>query len=393
MNQLDSELAQLNSELRKNSTGGKKAKEDFEFFSTFNETANYNETVALIKKFRDKEKQLASPSARILQDPSSGFWGRIFGSKEREEQQKQLEAEDKRRKETISTEIKELEFQIKSKRSLMERFDSMDEYQLRAMIKMHECRDEIIQGKIQSVSAKRARLQQAIGPLLEDAERYRQQVRDCEDGLQACQRYTEQLAVYRDAPSRRRQVHEACAAQFNGNGRPSDVANDLKKKLDAARRQLDKIDGRIDEEIRKMEIVVKRAFIDGNNLCFKRQQYKDSFIGTKAVEAIATALLQSGMKVTVVFDPHIGKGKDSLSFDRVRQNFEKGIEVEQAPPETSADLVLMMMARDEFDCIISNDKFSDHGERSVVREKRVFRAIITDSLVSVPMLNLEVSIP
>lgn len=141
-----------------------------------------------------------------------------------------------------------------------------------------------------------------------------------------------------------------------------------------------------------MEIVVKRVFIDGNNLCFKRNQYKDHFIGTKAVEAVAIALLHKGMEVTVVFDHHIGKGKDRVSFDHIQQSFEKKISVHQAPPDITADLVLMMMASDEFDCVISNDKFTDHRERLAVKDKRVFRAVVTESLVSVPMLNVEASI-
>lgn len=79
------------------------------------------------------------------------------------------------------------------------------------------------------------------------------------------------------------------------------------------------------------------------------------------------------MEVTVVFGHHIDKVKD-----RVRQNFNMEITVCQAPPDITTDLVLMM-ARDEFDCVISNDNFSEHGERSVVNKKRVFRAIVTES--------------
>ena len=395
MNRLDIELAQLNSELMKNNGECRKVSTELEFFESFDEAVKRKEILDLINVFKQKDDELKSTPILFSQIKihSPGFFEKLFGFGEyykARQKQDEIEAERKRYQERLEFEIAELNKKIKEGQALVVRHKSLDEYQLRAMVKMYQCREEIIKGKIQSVSEKCEKLRKAIGPLLENAVQYRQKVRDYEDGLKACQSYLEQLDSYRDAPTKRRKVHEACAEHFNGNGRPLDVANDLKKKLEAARRQLIKIEDRIEEEIKKMDIIVKRAFIDGNNLCFKRNQYKDDFIGTQAVEAVATALLKMGMEVTVVFDHYIGKGKDRMSFDRVQQNFEKEITLHQAPPDTTADLVLMMMARDEFDCVISNDKFSDYAERSVVKENRVFRAIITESVASVPMLNLEV---
>lgn len=395
MNRLDIELAQINGELIKNNGECEKAKAELKFFESFNEAEKRKEILGLIDAFKQKDNEfkILPILASSIPIPSPGFLGKLFGFGEYYQtrgKQAENEVERKRNQEKLVFEIVELNEKIKEGQALIARYKSLDEHQLRAMVKMYECREEIIKGKIQSISEKCEKLQKAIGPLLENAVQYRQQVRDYEDGLKACQSYLEQLDSYRDAPNKRRKVHEACAEQFNGNGSPSDVASALKKKLEAVRRQLIKVEDRIEDEIKKMDIVVKRVFIDGNNLCFKRNQYKDNFIGTHAVEAVATALLQMGMEVTVVFDPYIGKGKDRMSFDRVQQNFEKEITLYQAPPDTTADLVLMMMARDEFDCVISNDKFADYAERSVVKEKRVFRAVITESVASVPMLNLDV---
>lgn len=395
MNRLDIELAQLNSELMKNNGEGKTARAELNFFESFNEAEKRKEILDLIDIFKQKNEEIKSIPvlSSPIAVPPPGFLEKLFGFGEyykAQEKRVEIEAERKRYQEKLAFEIAKLDEKIKEGQALIRRYKSLDEYQLRAMVKMYECREEIFKGKIHSVSEKLENLRQAVGPLLENAECYRHQVRNYEKDLKSCQAYLEQLSAYYDMPAKRRKVHEACAEQFNGNGRPSEVAADIKKKLEAARRQLIKIEDRIEEEIKKMDIVVKRAFIDGNNICFRRNQYKDDFIGTQALEAVATALLKIGIEVTIVFDPYIGKGKDRMSFDRVQQNFEKEITLYQAPPDTTADLVLMMMARDEFDCVISNDKFADYAERSVVKEKRVFRAVITESVVSVPMLNLEV---
>lgn len=254
MNKFDTELAQLNSELKKNNSEGEKVRADFVFFETFNEAVTRKEILALIDAFKQKKEAFDRPPVLPIAMSSPGLFERIFGLGESfEARQKQAEAEHKRYKDELALEIAKLDAQIKASQALIERHKSLDEHQLRALIKTYECREEIIQGKIQSVSAKREKLQQAIGPLLENAAQYRQQVRDCEDGLKACQAYSEQLTTYRDAPAKRRKVHEACAEQFNGNGRPSDVAYDLNKKLEAARRQLIKVEDRIDDEIKKMD--------------------------------------------------------------------------------------------------------------------------------------------
>ncbi|MDO9106313.1 MAG: hypothetical protein Q7U57_15275 [Methylovulum sp.] len=133
-----------------------------------------------------------------------------------EARQKQAEAENKRYKDELALEIAKLDAQIKAGQALIERHKSLDEYQLRAMIKTYECREKVIQGKIQSVLAKREKLQLAIGPLFENAAQYRQQVRDFEHGLKACQAYLEQLATYHDAPAKLRKVHEAVPSSSTG---------------------------------------------------------------------------------------------------------------------------------------------------------------------------------
>jgi hypothetical protein len=251
---LDAELAQLNSELKKNNSEGEKIRADLVFFETFNESVTRKEILVLIDAFKQKKEVFDFPPIQSIVIPSPGFFGRFFGLGEFfDGQQKQTEAYHKRYKNELALEIAKLDAQIKAGQALIERHKSLNEHHLRAMIKTYECREEIIKGKIQSVSAKREKLQQTIGPLFEKAAQYRQQVRECEDDLKACQAYLEQLATYHDAPAKRRKVHEACAEQFNGNGRPSDVTNNLNKKLEAARRQLIKVEDRIDDEIKKMD--------------------------------------------------------------------------------------------------------------------------------------------
>ncbi|EIC30168.1 hypothetical protein [Methylomicrobium album] len=251
---LDAELDQLNSELKKNNSEAEKIRADLVLFETFNESLTRKEILVLIDAFKQKKAAFDEPPILSIVMPSPVFFGRIFGLGEPfDTRQKQAETENMRYKDELALEIAKLDAQIKAGQALIERHKSLDEYQLRAMIKTYECREKIIQGKIQSVLAKREKLQLAIGPLFENAAQYRQQVRDCEHGLKACQAYLEQLATYHDAPAKLRKVYEACAEQFNGNGRPSDVAYNLNKKLEVARRQLIQAEDRIDDEIKKMD--------------------------------------------------------------------------------------------------------------------------------------------
>lgn len=393
MNPFDADLASLRGELQKNSISLGEAKAELKFFENFNEHDFREKISSLCDEYKSNKYLLENepllPGVHIGLDV--GIFGKIlnlFGESEAS-RLKRLKEEDLHRKNMINQEMINLDLRIKEALAVVERYKNIDEYKLRAIVKTYECRDEIILEKIQSVQVQHDKIEATIGPLLRSADEYRKQVADCMAGIEDCNIFTKRLSLNINNSRARREVHEACAERFNGNGNPSDVAKGLNNKLEANRRQLIKIEERVNIEVKKMLLVIKRAFIDGNNLCFRRSQYKDIFIGTKAVEAIATHLLNRGLDVTVVFDNHIGRGANHLSFDRVQQNFEKGVKLLQAPPDTSADSVLMIISRDQYDCVISNDKFSDYAERSVVKEGRVFRVIITDSIVAVPMLNLE----
>ena len=254
MNKFVNELAQLNSELKMNNSDAEKARADITFLKIFNEAATRSEILDLIKAFKQKKLLFDSHPIQLIM-PVRGFFETIFGLSEcNEDRQKKADAEHKRYKNELALEIAKLDTLIKAGQSLIERYKSLNEYQLHVMIKTYECRKEIIHGKIQSVLAKCEKLKQAIGPVLENAVQYRQQVCECEDGLKACQAYLEQLANFHNFPADRRKVHEACAKQFNGNGRPSDVAYDLNKKLESIRHQLIKVEDRIDNEIKKIDV-------------------------------------------------------------------------------------------------------------------------------------------
>ena len=253
MNKFENELAQLKSELKMNNSDAEKARTDITSLKIFNEAATRSEILVLIAAFKQKKLLFDSPPIQLM--PVRGLFETIFGwSESNEDRQKKAEAEHNRYKNELALEIAKLDALIKAGQSLIERHKSLNEHQLHAMIKTCECRKEIINGKIQSVLAKCEKLKQAIGPLLENAVQYRQQVSECEDGVKACQAYLEQLANFHNFPAERRKVHEACAKQFNGNGRPSDVAYDLNKKLESIRHQIFKVEERIDNEIKKIDV-------------------------------------------------------------------------------------------------------------------------------------------
>lgn len=213
MNKLDTELAQLKSELAYNTSEAEKFRADLAFFETFNVLETSKEILALVA-VRNQKKELLDSSQNFSISSLSvglGLFGGVFGNVLYEIWKKEADAKHKHYKDELAIEIGKLDAQITAGQSLIERHKSFDEHQLRAMIKTNKSREDILLGKIQIVMTRREKLLQAIGPLIESATQYRQQVRDYEEGIKACKAYLEKLAIYHDAPAKRRDVHEACA--------------------------------------------------------------------------------------------------------------------------------------------------------------------------------------
>lgn len=247
----DAELAQLHREQAKNRTEGERFQESLVFLETFNEADALREIIKLTQALKEKNLALALPLTAFANAVKPGLLSALFGLGRA--QQVLAASQQLRHKEKLTLEIANLEAQITAQRANVARFRSLDRHQLLAMIKTCACREAAFQRHIQAVEARRERLQQAIGPILDEAARCYQQIGDCEADLDACQAYDEQLALYQHDPIQRRTVYENCALRFNGNGRPQDVAYGLRKQLQTLQRQREKLDARIHREIDRLD--------------------------------------------------------------------------------------------------------------------------------------------
>lgn len=169
---------------------------------------------------------------------------------------------------------------------------------------------------------------------------------------------------------------------------PQNKKSNLLKIINNKERQRNKLYVRIGRELQTYQRVIKRVFLDGNNLSNKQSHYKKTYIGTQALEALATELLTKGYEVIIVFDHQVSRNKE-ISFDRIEQNFEPEVKLYRASPDTSADTILMSLAKEETDCIISNDRFIDYLDKSIVIENRIFRCFINNETAIIEQLDIE----
>ncbi|WP_087865083.1 NYN domain-containing protein [Comamonas thiooxydans] len=346
------------------------------------------------KLLAELEKQLSQVDdtlfdyTHVLYAKPSGFLSWLsnpFGASKFEREAKERARELNERRASLKTTLRQKIAQIQSHAT---RVAGIDEYKQRALIRTADCQIELVTERLAATKAKSAQLLDRIATLIQSADNLDTEMHTLEQDLADATRMD---SVLGSVPANKRyEIHNQCADRFRGEGSPRKVINNVRRQLDGASRQKDKITAKIADEVRKLHVVIKRVFIDGNNLCTKQAHNRKMFIGTAAVEALATELLAQGYEVTVVFDQKIGAGNDSLSFQRVLQNFEEAVKVEQAPPRTPADELLMSFANEDQDCILSNDRFVDYGHKKLVQDKRVFRVLISDHLVAVPFLNLEV---
>ncbi|MBU9828776.1 hypothetical protein J1779_02390 [Rahnella sp. FC061912-K] len=254
VNRFDAELIQLNNELEKNRREAEHVRADIVFFENFDEPVALKENMGFAELLRKKKEAFNYLQVQPINLPPQGFFDRIFDlAGSYKIQKEKVEDEHRRNKARLSSEISSLDLTIKAGQERIEKYYSLDEYQLRAMLRTYECREEMLLSSIQRVSAKRERLIQVVGPLLKDVAQYRQQESSYLHELNACQSFSQQLVLYSDDPVQRRQVHEACAEQFNGNGRPADVAYELNKQLQATQQQISKLEDLINRAIGNIE--------------------------------------------------------------------------------------------------------------------------------------------
>lgn len=311
--------------------------------------------------------------------------------------------------------VEELLLGVRTSRSrcadLLARYDRYDE-------KMSQQRRSSLQADLallhtehEQLAARKVELDSRLeGPLkvldhLQNELEEMQQTRETlERSVSAWERDVRQANDFIDDLSRasngydRAMIHQKCEREFD-EGSPNAVAADRRRRITKAKAELARLDRPLEAKRRDVEkartriqTVVDRGIrvigslvVDGSNLCYQGED----FIGLSALRPL-TVTLAKAYNVTVIFDASIrhrlGKARD---FDLDAEL--PGAEVHVVPSRTQADETILIMADDPLVYVISNDRFSEFGDKAAVRDHRVLRHQILNARVIIHDLDLVVA--
>ncbi|MFN3789351.1 NYN domain-containing protein [Massilia sp.] len=178
----------------------------------------------------------------------------------------------------------------------------------------------------------------------------------------------------------RRLLHEECTRLF-GEGSPGKVARQKQGELDGVRRSIDKLETRLRGIAQLATRVVRAVVIDGNNLCYERQDRSRQMIGLGALEAAVRRLAQK-YKVVVVFDGGICSLL-KMTGQAITTRFHRLAQVHIVPSRRGADETILDAASESGTYVLSNDKFRDFPDKPVVREGRLVNHSIVNRRIIV----------
>lgn len=181
----------------------------------------------------------------------------------------------------------------------------------------------------------------------------------------------------------RREIHQSCE-NFFGTGKPSSVIVKKKRVKKALERKLEKTQVVARRIGFTKSWVIKKLFIDGNNLCY----FDEKFIGLKALLALIKTI-NGQYNIQIVFDHGI-LGLTELTAAEIKQRFPDNVEVHIAARGQIADHTLISLVNsDEQYFLISNDRFAEFADTPAVEEERVIRHELLSDTIFIHDLDLQ----
>lgn len=233
------------------------------------------------------------------------------------------------------------------------------------------------------LARRKERVDERLAPLLRDLHDREREADRLDDLLDTAEGFQRDLD-YASNSYERKMIHLQCEDEL-GRSSPGAVIHDVRKKRNAVERDLEKLRRRIADEARRGARDIRAVVVDGNNLCFEDSR----FIGLTALVPVCEALRRE-RDVTVVFDRSI-ETRWHLSHDRLAASL-PGATVHVARSRDSADELILDAARDSYAVVLSNDRFGEFRDKDAVRDRRLVRHDILRGRVSVPDLDIDVSL-
>ncbi|WP_394198563.1 hypothetical protein [Litoreibacter albidus] len=181
-------------------------------------------------------------------------------------------------------------------------------------------------------------------------------------------------------------IHEECEKKFE-TGSPKQVIKDRERKIRSLENNVPKLERRIRDELQKVERTIGHLLIDGNNVCYEGQ----SFIGLRAVSALIKEL-GGRFKISVVFDASI-RAMLKTDTQGVERALGDTVNTYVVPTKMAADEYLLKLAdQDSGAYILSNDRFAEYHDYSVVKSDRVCRFLIAEGKLMVNDFDISVNV-
>jgi len=149
-------------------------------------------------------------------------------------------------------------------------------------------------------------------------------------------------------------------------------------------RDYDKASNRAQEIGRKAARVITKVNVDGNNLCYQ----SGTFIGLSAIEALVPEMSKK-YSVTIIFDAAI-RPMLRLNDAQIQSRLAPNATVHVVASSQLADETLLDLASADLGSyVLSNDRFGDFNDKSVVKEGRIIRHEIVDGHIFVHDLEIK----
>jgi len=347
------------------------------------EKTKYQQIIAKdVKLIKNCKVRLSETKTKSLFNPVNWF----------DEQQKEV----RRKKKRIKLELESLEYderqhrdQMRDSERLLEkykkeckRYASFDLDGTRSEIREKNSLLKDTELRIGKLQRKRIEVDKVLAPILRELELYKSEKSKELSVMSKAESYDRELSSASNSYERA-MIHERCEIEF-GNGRPSRIISNARKRINQIESDMDKTIIRLEEISRKASRIIESIIVDGNNLCYQG----NDFIGLLALKAILPVLAKA-FEVTVVFDAGIRnllKARD----DEISMSLGDSLKVHVVATKQKADLTLLKLAEGcDFTYILSNDRFGEFREMDAVRSNRLIRHEIVNGVVMVHDFSLQ----
>ena len=346
-----------------------KATSDLQRHNAFDYSRRKSDEQQIIQSIARKNEELAIISDRLRCDHEKLAHLREVGSQKAAQRQSEI------------SELNRTLAQIEKHSSAIQRhstFDlarrNSDEQQLKQSIARKKEELEIMADRKQ-------RVDEVLAPLMQEMANIESSKSRAESDLEEAQELDERLSSA-DSSYERAMIHEECESRFD-EGSPRKIIIERKKVIRQLDHDYDKASRRVEDIAKKAARNIDTIIIDGNNLCYD----EDAFIGIAAIETLLP-LLSRICPVVVVFDSSI-QGLLKSNKSEIQKRIGKHAKVHIVASGHMADETILDLAcANEFTYVLSNDRFGDFNEKSVVKDGRIIRYEIVSGNIFVHDLQI-----